>query len=113
VGDLVFFSGRSGGQTRVGHVGIVVECNGDEFDFIHASTSRGVIVSHSTERYYASRYIGARRMLPTIDPLGIALAERPLTAHERIFGRLEFHPIPDLIRPHEFPIKKARKRRRR
>lgn len=113
VGDLVFFSGRSGGQTRVGHVGIVVECNGDEFDFIHASTSRGVIVSHSTERYYASRYIGARRMLPAIDPLGIALAERPLTAHERIFGRLEFHPIPDLIRPHEFPIKKARKRRRR
>ena len=115
VGDLVFFSGRSGGQSRVGHVGIVVSVDKeqDRFEFIHASTSRGVIVSRSTEQYYSSRYIGARRMLPAIDPLGIAPTERPLTAHERIFGRLEFHPIPDLIRPHEFPIKKVRKRRRK
>lgn len=115
VGDLVFFSGRSGGQSRVGHVGIVVSVDKeqDRFEFIHASTSRGVIVSRSTEQYYSSRYIGARRMLPAIDPLGIAPTERPLTAHERIFGRLEFHPIPDLIRPHEFPTKKLKKRRRR
>ena len=113
VGDLVFFSGRSGGQTRIGHVGIVVECNGDEFDFIHASTSRGVIVSHSTENYYASRYIGARRVLPIATAISITHPERPLTTHERIFGRLVFHPIPDLIRPHEFPIKKAKKRRRK
>ncbi|MBQ7791159.1 MAG: C40 family peptidase [Rikenellaceae bacterium] len=113
VGDLVFFSGRSGGQTSVGHVGIVVESNGEQFDFIHASTSRGVIVSHSTERYYASRYIGARRMLPSIETFGIESPERPLTAHERIFGRLEFHPIPNLIRPHDFPPKKIKKRRRR
>lgn len=113
VGDLVFFAGRSGGQTSVGHVGIVVESNGEQFDFIHASTSRGVIVSHSTERYYASRYIGARRMLPSIETFGIESPERPLTAHERIFGRLEFHPIPNLIRPHDFPPKKIKKRRRR
>lgn len=113
VGDLVFFAGRNGGQSRVGHVGIVVESNGEQFDFIHASTSRGVIVSHSTERYYASRYIGARRMLPSIETFGIESPERPLTAHERIFGRLEFHPIPNLIRPHEFPPKKIKKRRRR
>lgn len=113
VGDLVFFAGRNGGQSRVGHVGIVVESNGEQFDFIHASTSRGVIVSHSTEYYYASRYIGARRMLPAIETFGIESTERPLTAHERIFGRLEFHPIPDLIRPHDFPPKKIKKRRRR
>lgn len=115
VGDLVFFSGRSGGQTSVGHVGIVVSVDDEreQFDFIHASTSRGVIVSHSTERYYASRYIGARRMLPSIETFGIESPERPLTAHERIFGRLEFHPIPNLIRPHDFPPKKIKKRRRR
>lgn len=113
VGDLVFFAGRNGGQSRVGHVGIVVESNGEQFDFIHASTSRGVIVSHSTERYYASRYIGARRVLPSIETFGIESPERPLTAHERIFGRLEFHPIPNLIRPHEFTPKKIKKRRRR
>ncbi len=115
VGDLVFFSGRSGGQTQVGHVGIVVsvdEQRGD-FVFIHASSSRGVIISRSTENYYASRYIGARRVLPIATAISITHPERPLTTHERIFGRLEFHPIPDLIRPHEFPVKKARKRRRR
>ena len=113
VGDLVFFAGRNGGQSRVGHVGIVVESNGEQFDFIHASTSRGVIVSHSTERYYASRYIGARRVLGLYETFEAAHNERPLTAHEKIFGRLEFHPIPDPIRPHEFTPKKIKKRRRR
>lgn len=113
VGDLVFFAGRNGGQSRVGHVGIVVESNGEQFDFIHASTSRGVIVSHSTERYYASRYIGARRVLAPYETFETAHNERPLTAHEKIFGRLEFHPIPDPIRPHEFTPKKIKKRRRR
>lgn len=113
VGDLVFFAGRNGGQSRVGHVGIVVESNGEQFDFIHASTSRGVIVSHSTERYYASRYIGARRVLAPYETFEAAHNERPLTAHEKIFGRLEFHSIPDPIRPHEFTPKKIKKRRRR
>lgn len=113
VGDLVFFAGRNGGQSRVGHVGIVIESNGEQFDFIHASTSRGVIVSHSTERYYASRYIGARRVLAPYATFEAAHNERPLTAHEKIFGRLEFHPIPDPIRPHEFTPKKIKKRRRR
>lgn len=112
-GDLVFFSGRSGGQTRVGHVGIVVDSDGEQFDFIHASTSRGVIISRSTEQYYSSRYIGARRLLAPIDEITIKPSDRPLTAHEKIFGRLEFHPIPDLIRPHDFPIKTIKRRRRR
>ena len=115
VGDLVFFSGRSGGQTQVGHVGIVVsvdEQRGD-FEFIHASSSRGVIISRSTERYYAARYIGARRMLTPFGVPNIEPSERPLTTHEKIFGRLEFHPIPDLIQPHQFPIEKPRKRRRK
>lgn len=62
-GDLVFFEGRSH-NGRVGHVGIVtdVKRNG-EFDFIHASTSRGVIVSKSTEQYYASRYLRGGRVI--------------------------------------------------
>ncbi|MDD4008390.1 MAG: NlpC/P60 family protein [Fermentimonas sp.] len=62
-GDLVFFEGsrRNG---RVGHVGIVTETfpNG-EFRFIHASTTSGVIISESTEPYYASRYIRGGRVL--------------------------------------------------
>lgn len=62
-GDLVFFAGnRKSG--RVGHVGIVTEAfpNG-QFKFIHSSTSNGVIVSSSTEPYYASRYLRGGRVL--------------------------------------------------
>lgn len=63
VGDLVFFEGRSH-NGNVGHVGIVsaTKPNG-EFDFIHASVQQGVIVSASSEPYYASRYLKAGRVL--------------------------------------------------
>ncbi len=62
-GDLVFFGGRRHGH-RVGHTGIVVSADPSTgtFTFIHASTSRGVIISRSSEAYYKKRYIGARRI---------------------------------------------------
>lgn len=67
-GDLVFFGGRRGSSKSklIGHVGIVtvVNPNDHSFRFIHASTSRGVIISNSTEPYYAHRYQGACRILP-------------------------------------------------
>ena len=57
-GDLLFFRGPGGGG--VGHVGIYIGNN----KMVHASTpSTGVIVSSLSERYYVSRYIGARRVL--------------------------------------------------
>jgi peptidoglycan DL-endopeptidase LytE len=56
-GDLVFFS--LGTRGVVGHVGVYIG-NGR---MIHASTpSTGVIVSSINERYYAARYLGARRV---------------------------------------------------
>jgi cell wall-associated NlpC family hydrolase len=56
-GDLVFFS--LGTRGVVGHVGVYIG-NGR---MIHASTpSTGVIVSSLSERYYVSRYLGARRV---------------------------------------------------
>lgn len=53
--DLVFF--RTGRQTL--HVGIIVE--GD--DFLHASTSQGVMISSLSESYWSSRYLAARRVM--------------------------------------------------
>jgi cell wall-associated NlpC family hydrolase len=53
VGDLVFF----GEYTRINHVGIYVG-NGN---FIHASTSNGVMVSPLEDIYWKPRYVGARR----------------------------------------------------
>jgi peptidoglycan DL-endopeptidase LytE len=57
-GDLVFFTGPSG--RGVGHVGVYIGNN----RMVHSSTpSTGVITSSLSERYYASRYLGARRYL--------------------------------------------------
>lgn len=54
-GDLVFFNTSGRG---VSHVGIYIGNN----KFIHSSTSKGVIISSLSERYWAPRYIGAKRV---------------------------------------------------
>ena len=56
-GDLVFFKTE---RNRVSHVGIFV----GHGRFIHASTSRGVIISDMSDKYWAPKYAGARRVLP-------------------------------------------------
>lgn len=55
-GDLLFFNTTGGG---VSHVGISL---GEE-EFVHASTSHGVIVSSLQESYYKNRFLFARRVL--------------------------------------------------
>lgn len=56
VGDLVFFNTSGSG---VSHVGIYVGSQ----KFIHASTSKGVVVTSINDPYYwGKRYIGARRV---------------------------------------------------
>lgn len=57
VGDLVFFSTRGSGGD-VSHVGIFIGDN----NMIHASTSRGVIVSGLDEKYYQSTYHSSGRV---------------------------------------------------
>lgn len=66
-GDLVFFEGRKK-NGRVGHVGIVTETKEDgTFRFIHSSTTKGVIISHSNEEYYTRRFVKAGRIItPTL-----------------------------------------------
>ena len=63
-GDLVFFTSPRSGR-NVGHVGIVVDVDPETntFNFIHASSSGGVIISNSTDGFYARRFIGVRRVL--------------------------------------------------
>ena len=64
-GDLVFFNGRAR-NNRIGHGGIVTEVDGNGsggFRFIHAAVHSGITVSHSSETYYRSRYMGACRVV--------------------------------------------------
>jgi cell wall-associated NlpC family hydrolase len=62
-GDLMFFKGRSTASTRVGHVALVVEVTPDAIRFIHASTSRGVVIDNfKTSKYYIPRFIKAKRL---------------------------------------------------
>ena len=63
-GDLVFFTSPGSGR-NVGHVGIVVDVDPDthSFNFIHASSSGGVMVSSSNDGFYSRRFIGVRRVL--------------------------------------------------
>lgn len=66
-GDLVFFNGRRAGGSRIGHVGIVTSADNENetFEFIHASCSKGVTVSKSTEAYFDKRYVKACRVIYT------------------------------------------------
>ncbi len=60
-GDLLFFKTKRRGK-RINHVGMVVDTD-DEIKFIHASTSRGVIVSSLREGYWNSAFVKANRVL--------------------------------------------------
>jgi lipoprotein Spr len=59
-GDLIFFSHGWG----ISHVGIVQEITGDgEIMFIHAATSKGVMISSLNDSYWGSRYRFAKRVI--------------------------------------------------
>lgn len=53
--DLVFFMTE---RDKISHVGIYIGSN----EFMHASSSQGVIISALDEKYWSQRYVGARRI---------------------------------------------------
>ena len=59
-GDLVFF-GASPGSRAITHVGLVTVSDEEGVDFIHASTSLGVVENSLESDYYLSRFIRAVR----------------------------------------------------
>lgn len=60
-GDLVFFSQ---GRGRISHVGIVENVTPEgEVKFIHAATSRGVMISSLNDSYWGPKYRFAKRVI--------------------------------------------------
>jgi len=57
-GDLLFFDTSGAG---VSHVGMLVDAARGRF--IHASSSHGVVEAELDDRYFQTRYLGARRVL--------------------------------------------------
>lgn len=61
-GDLVFFATSRGGQ-RISHVGVYIGNN----QFVHASTSNGVIISDLNESYYQRTWVKGGRVEKVIE----------------------------------------------
>lgn len=60
-GDLLFFAtGRN--KNRLNHVALVISVTPAEVQFIHSSTSRGVIISSLNEPYWLNAYLSAGRL---------------------------------------------------
>ena len=62
-GDILLFTGRDKSKRVTGHVGIVVSNNSGTIKFIHASSSRGIVISDMKVSYYKERILGARRII--------------------------------------------------
>ncbi len=61
-GDLLFFKTSKRGK-RINHVGLVVAVEENDVQFIHATTSRGVLVSSLREGYWNYAFVKAMRIL--------------------------------------------------
>ncbi len=61
--DILIFTGRNKSKRVPGHVGIVVSNSGGEIRFIHASSSRGIVISNTDSKYYKPRILGARSII--------------------------------------------------
>ena len=62
-GDIILFTGSDKTKRITGHVGIVVSNINGNVSFIHASTSRGVVISDLKVKYYEERFLDVRRII--------------------------------------------------
>lgn len=62
VGDLLFFKTNKKRNT-INHVGLVITALLGNIEFIHSTTSQGVIISSLAERYWYFSFAEARRLL--------------------------------------------------
>jgi len=61
--DVILFTGSNKSKRVTGHVAIVVSNSGGVTKFIHASSSRGIVISDMKVKYYQDRILGVRRII--------------------------------------------------
>ncbi|KGL58855.1 C40 family peptidase [Polaribacter sp. Hel1_85] len=61
-GDLLFFR-TSNRRRSINHVGLVVSHKNGQIRFVHATTSKGVIVSSLSEKYWKKAFVKATKIL--------------------------------------------------
>ena len=62
-GDLLFFATNKKTGRKINHVGLVTESRTGYVKFIHSTSSRGVIESELSEKYWYFAFVQARRVL--------------------------------------------------
>ncbi|MFS4484143.1 C40 family peptidase [Hyunsoonleella sp. 2307UL5-6] len=62
-GDLLFFKTGNSKRNAINHVGLVVEIKNNAIYFIHATSSKGVIISSLNNNYWKSAFSEVRRVL--------------------------------------------------
>jgi cell wall-associated NlpC family hydrolase len=60
-GDIILFTGSDQKSGVVGHMGIITENKNGLIEFIHAATSRGVMIS-GMNSYFVPRYVKVNRI---------------------------------------------------
>jgi len=62
-GDLLFFKTGKNRRNAINHVGLIVDIRNNDIKFIHATSSKGVIISGLNEGYWLKAFYEARRIL--------------------------------------------------
>ncbi len=62
-GDLLFFKTSKRGRHRINHVGLVIKSTSKNIEFIHSTSSKGVIITKFSETYWNKAFVEARRVL--------------------------------------------------
>lgn len=87
VGDLVFFNTSGNG---VSHLGIFIGDN----QFIHASSSKGVMISSIYDPYYwGSKYVGAKRVADFSSATQVATTTKPQVSAPAYVTRAEIAEV--------------------
>ncbi len=112
-GDLLFFKGRSLSSSTVGHVGMVIDVDGENIKMMH-SCRRGIVIDDYLLQYYKDRFLHAGRInnfdkiqlsMNTLDPdtTLVEVVEDSLSISEDIKEGITIIGVGDMMLGTNFP----------